>query len=95
MSAGAFTTSGSSGLPGTSSDTTTSPSHGTDQQEFYQLLSDKDDVDLRAKLAEWEMFYNCHRPHASLKGQMPDEILLEKLQSNPTSTEVIPHTHHH
>jgi Integrase core domain len=67
-------------------------SHSTDQQEFYQLLSYKDDVDLEAKLLEWETFYNCHRLHASLKGKTPYEILLEKLQSNPTSTEVVSST---
>ena len=67
-------------------------SHSTDLQEFYQLLSYRDDVDLEAKLMEWETFYDCHRPHASLKGKMPYEILLEKLQSNPTSTEVISST---
>lgn len=37
-------------------------SHLTDKQEFYQLLEYKDDVDLSAKLAEWEAFYNFHRP---------------------------------
>jgi transposase InsO family protein len=67
-------------------------SHSTDQQEFYQLLSYKDDVDLEAKLMEWETFYNCYRPHASLKGKTPYEILLEKLQSNLPSTEVISST---
>ncbi len=41
-------------------------SHGTDQREFYQLLTYKDDVDLNAKLAEWEAFYNYHRPQRSL-----------------------------
>jgi hypothetical protein len=41
---------------------------------------------------EWETFYNCHRQHASLKGKTPYEILLEKLQSNPTSTEVVSST---
>ena len=56
------------------------------------MLSYKDDVDLEAKLMEWETFYNCHRPHASLKGKTPYEIPLEKLQSNPTSTEVISST---
>ena len=56
------------------------------------MVSYKDDVDLEAKLAEWETFYNCHRPHGSLKGRTPYEILLEKLQSNPPSTEVIPRT---
>ena len=33
-------------------------SHRTDQQEFYQLLTHTDDVDLRARLSEWERFYN-------------------------------------
>ena len=33
-------------------------SHRSDQQEFYQLLSYKGDVDLVAKLDEWERFYN-------------------------------------
>jgi len=31
-------------------------SHRSDQEEFYQLLSYKDDVDLKAKLEEWEHF---------------------------------------
>ena len=37
-------------------------SHRTDKQEFYQLLTYKGDVDLEKKLAEWENFYNYHRP---------------------------------
>ena len=31
-------------------------SHRTDKQEFYQLLTYTGDVDLNAKLAEWENF---------------------------------------
>ena len=38
-------------------------SHRTDQQEFYQLLSYKGDVDLEQRLAEWERFYDFDRPH--------------------------------
>ena len=53
-------------------------SHGTDQREFYQLLTYKDDVDLHAKLAEWEAFYNCYRPHGGLGGKTPYERLVEK-----------------
>jgi len=41
-------------------------SHLTDQLEFYQLLDYTGDVDLRAKLAVWEEFYNLQRPHAAL-----------------------------
>jgi transposase InsO family protein len=42
-------------------------SHRSDQQEFYQLLTYKDDVDLKAKLDEWEHFYNFARPHGAFK----------------------------
>lgn len=55
-------------------------SHGTDQREFYQLLSYKDDVDLYAKLAEWEKFYNYARPHAAMNGKTPYERLIEKIR---------------
>jgi transposase InsO family protein len=46
-------------------------SHRTDASEFYQLLSFKDDVDLQAKLAEWERFYNVVRPHGAHRGKTP------------------------
>ncbi len=55
-------------------------SHRSDQQEFYQLLSYKGDVDLEAKLDEWERFYNFARPHGAHNGQTPYEALREKLQ---------------
>ena len=54
-------------------------SHRTDGQEFYQLLSYKGDVDLEAKLDEWERFYNLHRPHGAHNGKTPYEALREKL----------------
>ncbi len=54
-------------------------SHRSDGQEFYQLLTYKDDVDLEAKLAEWENFYNLARPHGAHKGKTPYEALREKL----------------
>ena len=55
-------------------------SHRTDQQEFYQLLSYKGDVDLEQRLAEWERFYNYDRPHGAFAGKTPYEALREKLQ---------------
>ena len=55
-------------------------SHRSDQQEFYQLLSYKDDVDLEAKLDEWERFYNFARPHGAHNGQNPYEALRDKLK---------------
>jgi len=54
-------------------------SHRSDQQEFYQLLSYKDDVDLEAKLDEWERFYNFARPHGAFGGKTPYEALRERL----------------
>jgi len=50
-------------------------SHRTDQEEFYQLLTYTDDVDLNEKLAEWERFYNLGRPHGAFKGKTPYEAL--------------------
>lgn len=50
-------------------------SHRTDQQEFYQLLTYKDDVDLIKKLKAWEDFYNYHRPHGSHDGKTPYEVM--------------------
>jgi len=46
-------------------------SHKTDATEFYQLLTYKDDQDLRAKLRIWEDFYNLQRPHAAHSGKTP------------------------
>jgi len=54
-------------------------SHRSDGQAFYQLLSYKGDVDLEAKLGEWERFYNFHRPHGAHNGKTPHEALREKL----------------
>ncbi|MBT7446142.1 MAG: transposase, partial [Tateyamaria sp.] len=45
-----------------------------------QLLSYKGDVDLEAKLDEWERFYNFARPHGAHNGQTPYEALRDKLQ---------------
>ena len=55
-------------------------SHRPDQEEFYQLLTYVDDVDLEKKLAEWEHFYNFGRPHGAFNGKTPYEALREKLQ---------------
>ena len=53
-------------------------SHRTDKDEFYPLLTYKDDVDLEEKLAVWERFYNNDRPHGAHKGKTPYEVLREK-----------------
>ena len=53
--------------------------HRTDKDEFYQLLTYRDDVDLKKKLATWERFYNYDRPHGAHRGKTPYEVLREKL----------------
>jgi len=54
-------------------------SHRTDQEEFYQLLTYTDDVDLNKKLAAWENFYNFGRPHGAHGGRPPYEALKSML----------------
>ena len=54
-------------------------SHRSDGQEFCQLPSYKGDVDLEAKLDEWERFYNFHRPRGAHNGKTPYEALGNKL----------------
>jgi transposase InsO family protein len=54
-------------------------SHGIDQQEFYQLLTYTDDVDLNKKLESWERFYNFFRPHGAFEGKTPYELLRNSL----------------
>jgi transposase InsO family protein len=53
-------------------------SHRSDQEEFYQLLTYVDDVDLEKKPAEWEQFYNFGRPHGAFNGKTPYEALREE-----------------
>jgi len=57
-------------------------SHRSDQEEFYQLLTYKGDVDLNKKLAEWERFYNFGRPHGAFQGKTPYEFLRNNIILN-------------
>jgi len=60
-------------------------SHRSDQEEFYQLLTYTDDVDLNKKLEEWEKFYNYYRPHSAFSGKTPYEALKAILGNNQNS----------
>ncbi len=55
-------------------------SHRSDQEEFYQLLTYTDDVDLNKKLEQWEKFYNFNRPHGAHGGNTPYEALRTMLE---------------
>eukprot|EP01035_Chromulina_nebulosa_P040470 gene40470-54730_t len=61
-------------------------SHRSDQQEFYQLLSYKGDVDLEAKLSEWENFHNFNRPHDR---QPYKENIMSSLRISPKLEAVV------
>ena len=50
-------------------------SYKTDKDEFYQLLTYTDDVDLNRKVKAWEHYYNFHRPHFSHEGRTPYEVM--------------------
>lgn len=54
-------------------------SHRTDGEEFYQLLTYTDDVDLNKKLEQWENFYNFNRPHGAFNGKTPYEAMKNML----------------
>ena len=54
-------------------------SHRSDEQEFPQLPSYKGDVDLEAKLRQWEHLCNLARPHGAHNGKTPYEALRAKL----------------
>jgi transposase InsO family protein len=56
-------------------------SHRSDQEEFYQLLTYTNDVDLNRKLADWERLYNLNPPHGAHQGKTPYEVLRQKLES--------------
>ena len=55
-------------------------SHRIDQEEFYQLLTYTDDVDLNKKLEYWEQFYNFDRPYGSFDGITPYEKMRSLLK---------------
>ncbi len=57
-------------------------SHQTDLQEFY-LLADLKDPHLNDRLEEWQFHYNWYRPHSSLKGKTPMDIVVEKSAITP------------
>lgn len=50
-------------------------SQKTDLEEFYAITDLSNFENLREALAEWQFFYNWQRPHGSLKGKTPSEIV--------------------
>lgn len=62
-------------------------SHSTDLQEFYITANLKDPA-LNDRLEEWQFHYNWYRPHSSLGGKTPMDIVVEKSSVTPFSEDV-------
>jgi hypothetical protein len=62
-------------------------SQRTDLDEFYSTV-DLRDPELEQQLAEWEFYYNWHRPHCSLSGKTPTDQYAELIHQTPLWEEV-------
>lgn len=63
-------------------------SQKTDKAEFYSMI-DLSAEDLEDRLAEWQHYYNWHRPHSAHHGKSPMEKYFELADQTPYSDEVI------
>jgi hypothetical protein len=59
----------------------------TDLDEFYATV-DVGDPELADRLAEWEFYFNWHRPHSSLGGKTPSEKYCSLIDKTPFWEEV-------
>lgn len=57
-------------------------SQKTDREEFW-ATADLNSPDLELRVAEWQHYYNWDRPHGSLNGQTPIEMLHTKSENTP------------
>jgi len=62
-------------------------SQKTDREEFWAVV-DLSSPELELRLAEWQHYYNWDRPHGSLNGQTPIEMLHTKSEDTPFWDEV-------
>ena len=46
---------------------------------MYMFSLFSGDVDLKEKLAEWQKYYNWHRPHGTHAGYTTYEVLMAKM----------------
>ena len=57
-------------------------SQKTDREEFW-AVADLNNPDLELRVAEWQHYYNWDRPHGSLNGQTPIEMLHTQREDTP------------
>ena len=63
-------------------------SQKTDLEEFYAITDLSNFEKLREELGQWQFFYNWQRPHGSLKGKTPSEIVGSLSEKTPLSEEI-------
>ena len=59
----------------------------TDLDEFYSTVDIKS-PDLEEQLQEWQHYYNWDRPHRSLKGKAPIDVVCECFDKTPLREDV-------
>ena len=64
-------------------------SQKTDLEEFYAISDLSNFENLREELSQWQFFYNWQRPHGSLKGKTPSEIVADLGEKTPLSYEAL------
>ena len=64
-------------------------SQKTDLEEFYATADLSDFDSLREELAAWQFFYNWQRPHGSLSGKTPSQVVSELGEKTPFWDEVV------
>lgn len=64
-------------------------SQKTDLEEFYAITDLSNFETLKDELAQWQFFYNWQRPHGSLKGRTPAEIVAALGEKTPLSEEIL------
>lgn len=64
-------------------------SQKTDLEEFYAITDISNFESLREELSQWQFFYNWQRPHGSLKGKTPSEIVADLGEKTPLSHETL------
>lgn len=64
-------------------------SQKTDLEEFYAIADLSNFEKLRDELGAWQFFYNWQRPHGSLKGKTPSQVVGELGEKAPLCHEVL------
>lgn len=63
-------------------------SQRTDLEEFYPTADLSNFEKLKYELACWQFFYNWQRPHGSLKGKTPSQLVAERSCKTPICDDV-------